>query len=309
MMATTKRTAKQLAGPGSGVPMTVDAYISGFPADVQVVLRTVRATIRAAAPNAEERISYRMPAYFQDGVVVYFAGFKQHIGLYPPVRDPQVRARVARYAGPKGNLQFPSHEPMPRALITAVVKAQVKANAEKAARKAGSEKAATSRSKAALSTAKAAGAKRPAAKSAHVKPARSTETTFAAPSSGLTEHEFRRIALALEGAVEGAHMGHPDFRVHNRIFASLHHDRTTGGLMLNPEQQAELLRAHPDAFTPASGAWGRGGATVVRLAAVSDEVLGEALTLAWQNAVAKGPTRSRAKTRTPARTRTQGKQR
>jgi hypothetical protein len=108
----------------------------------------------------------------------------------------------------------------------------------------------------------------------------------------MRERDFRRIALGMEGAVEGAHMGHPDFRVQNRIFATLHHDRAFGGLALTPTQQERLLREHPDAFEPASGAWGRAGATTVRLASAAEEVLGEAMTLAWQNTIAKGPSRS-----------------
>ena len=112
---------------------SVDEYIAGFPADIQAVLRAVRATVRAAAPGAEERISYRMPAVFQDGVVVYFAAFKRHIGLFPPVEDPAVRAQVAPYAGPKGNLQFPYDQPIPHQLIAAVVEARLVANLAKAA--------------------------------------------------------------------------------------------------------------------------------------------------------------------------------
>jgi hypothetical protein len=108
----------------------------------------------------------------------------------------------------------------------------------------------------------------------------------------MREGDFRRMALAMEGAVEGAHMGHPDFRVHNRIFATLHHDRAFGGLVLTPEQQAHVLREHPEAFEPASGAWGRAGATTVRLALVTEEALGDAMTLAWQQIAAKGPPRS-----------------
>jgi hypothetical protein len=110
-----------------------------------------------------------------------------------------------------------------------------------------------------------------------------------AKSDPTRERDFRRIALGMEGAVEGAHMGHPDFRVNNRIFAALHHDRAFGGLALTSIQQARLLSEHPNAFEPASGAWGRAGATTVRLASVAEEALGEAMTLAWQNTVAKGP--------------------
>jgi hypothetical protein len=110
-------------------------------------------------------------------------------------------------------------------------------------------------------------------------------------------NDFRRIALGMEGAVEGAHMGHPDFRVNNRIFATLHHDGESGMVKLTPDQQEQFTRAHPDAFAPESGAWGRAGSTRVRLASVHEETLGEAVTLAWQNTVNRGtskPTRKRS---------------
>jgi uncharacterized protein YdhG (YjbR/CyaY superfamily) len=117
----------------NAMPASVDEYIAGFPPDIQDVLRSVRATVRSAAPHAEERISYRMPALFQQGVVVYFAAFKHHIGLFPPVEDAAVRAVVARYAGPKGNLQFAYTEPIPHELIARVVRARLMANQAKAA--------------------------------------------------------------------------------------------------------------------------------------------------------------------------------
>jgi hypothetical protein len=82
-------------------------------------------------------------------------------------------------------------------------------------------------------------------------------------------------------------MGHPDFRVDNRIFATLHADNKFGMVALTPEQQQGLIAEHPDTFTPESGAWGRAGCTRVHLASVQEEVLGDALTLAWQNAVHK----------------------
>jgi uncharacterized protein YdhG (YjbR/CyaY superfamily) len=116
----------------NALPANVDQYIASFPAEVQAVLHAVRATIRQAAPQAEERISYRMPAVFQNGVVVYFGAFKRHLGLFPPVDDPQVRARVAEYAGPKGNLQFPYDQPIPHELIAAVVKSRLEANLARA---------------------------------------------------------------------------------------------------------------------------------------------------------------------------------
>src|SRR5687767_3559175 len=95
--------------------------------------------------------------------------------------------------------------------------------------------------------------------------------------------DFRRIALAMEGAVEGAHMGHPDFRVNKRIFASLHSGDPFGMVKLTPEQQQEIMGQHPSAFSPEAGAWGRAGCTRVTLSAVDEDTLGEAITLAWRN--------------------------
>jgi uncharacterized protein YdhG (YjbR/CyaY superfamily) len=115
------------------MPSEVDEYIAGFPAEIRRLLDSVRATVLAAVPHAEERISYKIPAVFSSGVVVYYAAFKGHIGLYPPVADPAVAARVARFAGPKGNLQFPFSEPLPLDLITDVAKANLAANLAKAA--------------------------------------------------------------------------------------------------------------------------------------------------------------------------------
>ena len=117
-------------------PTDIDGYISQFPAEVQAVLRDVRAAIRRAAPEAEETISYQMPAFRQHGILVYFAAWKAHIGLYPPISgDKAIEKAVARYAGPKGNLQFPLDEPMPLALIERIVKLRVKQDTEKAAAK------------------------------------------------------------------------------------------------------------------------------------------------------------------------------
>ena len=94
---------------------------------------------------------------------------------------------------------------------------------------------------------------------------------------------FRRIALGMKDATEGAHMNHPDFRVHGRIFATLHPDKTRGMVKLSPEQQQEFIARDGSAFAPENGAWGRQGCTAVRLDAVDAETLGEAMTLAWQN--------------------------
>jgi hypothetical protein len=108
----------------------------------------------------------------------------------------------------------------------------------------------------------------------------------------MTPDRFRRIALGLDGAIEGAHHGHPDFRVGRRVFATLGYpDRRCGMVSLTPDQQRTWVREHPDAFVPVKGKWGDQGATTVRLDAVDEETLGEALTLAWQNTVAKGGAR------------------
>ena len=117
----------------------------------------------------------------------------------------------------------------------------------------------------------------------------------------MTPTGFRRIALGLKDAVEQAHHGHPDFRVGGRIFATLGYPNTKFGVvMLTPDQQRTFVRDHPGVFVPAAGAWGDQGSTTVRLNAVDEEALGEALTLAWRNAVEKGPTRSAS--RKPAAT-------
>ena len=117
----------------SEAPTNVDEYIAGHSAETRKLLEAVRATVLAAVPGGEERISYKMPAVFSSGVVVYYAAFKNHIGLYPPVADPAVAAKVAKFAGPKGNLQFPYAEPLPLNLIAEVAKARLAANLVKAA--------------------------------------------------------------------------------------------------------------------------------------------------------------------------------
>jgi uncharacterized protein YdhG (YjbR/CyaY superfamily) len=110
-----------------GKSAEVDAYIAAFPAKVQKLLGQVRRTICMAAPQAVECISYRIPAYRQNGVLVYFAGFKSHIGLYPPVRgDAALAKSVKQYAGPKGNLRFPYDEPLPLDLIARIVRHKVR---------------------------------------------------------------------------------------------------------------------------------------------------------------------------------------
>ena len=101
-------------------------------------------------------------------------------------------------------------------------------------------------------------------------------------------HDFRRIALSLEGAEEGSHMGSPDFRVGGRIFATLAAAKQGyGNLMLTPEQQAMFVAELPDVFIPIAGGWGRNGATHVRLAATNEDLLAGALHTAWKLRVEK----------------------
>lgn len=110
-------------------PVSVDAYIAEFPEALQAVLRRIRSTIRNAAPEAEETISYRMPAFRLNGPLVYFAAFKNHVGFYPPVHgDERLMREVAPYANEKGNLRFPLDRPIPYALIGRIVKARVREN-------------------------------------------------------------------------------------------------------------------------------------------------------------------------------------
>ena len=118
----------------------------------------------------------------------------------------------------------------------------------------------------------------------------------------ITASAFRRIALGMSGAIEGAHMGHPDFRANGKIFATLHADDKHGMVKLAPDQQRDFVRAQPEAFTPENGAWGRQGCTRVRLAAVDEDTLGEAMTLAWQNnSTARSPRASKSRKIAPRR--------
>jgi uncharacterized protein YdhG (YjbR/CyaY superfamily) len=112
---------------------SIDQYIGGRPAAVQPILRKLRATIKRAAPDAEEIISYGIPAFRLHGVLVYVAAFKNHIGLYPPIRgNAKLQAAVSSYAGAKGNLRFPLDQPIPYALIARIVKFRARQNLAKA---------------------------------------------------------------------------------------------------------------------------------------------------------------------------------
>lgn len=102
----------------SPAPATVDEYIAGFEPSVRAILRKIRAAVRRGAPGAEEVISYGMPAVRGRGILVYYAAFQGHIGLYPPIKgDAALEKAAARYANEKGNLRFPFSEPIPYELI------------------------------------------------------------------------------------------------------------------------------------------------------------------------------------------------
>jgi len=117
-------------------PANIDEYIGTFPNDVQEILEKVRMTIQKAAPDATEKISYAMPAFEQNGIVVYFAAFKNHIGLYAlPSGHEAFQEELSQYKSGKGSVQFPLTKPMPYDLITKIVKFRVKENLEKVKKK------------------------------------------------------------------------------------------------------------------------------------------------------------------------------
>lgn len=118
------------------VPQTVDEYISDFPEEIRVILNKVRATIKSAAPDAEECISYMMPAYKQNGIIGYFAGQKKHLGFYAtPNGNKEFKEELSKYKTGKGSIQFPYTADIPYDLIAAMVKFNVLKNLEKPIKK------------------------------------------------------------------------------------------------------------------------------------------------------------------------------
>lgn len=114
------------------IPTTVDEYISGFEPKLQKKLEQLRQTITKAAPAAEEMISYGMPAYKYHAVLVYFAGYKSHIGFYAtPTGHEAFKKELSVYKEGKGSVQFPLDEALPLSLVTKIVKFRVKENLEK----------------------------------------------------------------------------------------------------------------------------------------------------------------------------------
>ena len=111
---------------------SIDEYIAVFPADVQDILQELRSVIKASAPDAIEVISYQMPAFKQNGILVYFAAFKKHIGFYPaPQGIEEFKDELSQYKGGKGSVQFPIDKPLPIELISRIVKFRVQENLNK----------------------------------------------------------------------------------------------------------------------------------------------------------------------------------
>lgn len=114
-------------------PQTIDEYIAGFPPDVQEILQKIRATIREAAPGAQETIKYRMPTFTLNGNLVHFAAFKKHIGFYPiPTGIKKFAKELSAYKTSKGAVQFPLDQPIPYDLIRRIVEFRVEENLRKA---------------------------------------------------------------------------------------------------------------------------------------------------------------------------------
>jgi uncharacterized protein YdhG (YjbR/CyaY superfamily) len=110
----------------------IDAYIAEFPKDTQKILKELRATIKKAAPKAEEAIKYAIPTFVLNGNLVHFAAYKSHIGFYPaPMGIEAFKEETAPYEAGKGTLQFPLDKPIPLNLITKIVKFRVEQNMEK----------------------------------------------------------------------------------------------------------------------------------------------------------------------------------
>jgi uncharacterized protein YdhG (YjbR/CyaY superfamily) len=125
-----KKTVKKKAA--ATIAASVDAYIQKFPAETQEALEQVRAAVKRAAPQAVEKISYAMPAFELHGILVYFAGYKSHIGFYAtPSGHSEFDKALAKYKVGKGSVQFPLDEKMPVKLIEKMVKFRVKENLEK----------------------------------------------------------------------------------------------------------------------------------------------------------------------------------
>jgi uncharacterized protein YdhG (YjbR/CyaY superfamily) len=120
---------------------SIDEYIATFPQDIQKILQELRAVIQAAAPEAQEKISYQMPTFFLNGNLVHFAAFKHHIGFYPAPRGLEAFAQeLSIYEGAKGSVRFPIDQPLPLELISRIVKYRVADQLKNAQIKKGKKK-------------------------------------------------------------------------------------------------------------------------------------------------------------------------
>ena len=118
--------------PNKTVPTSIDEYIAAFPQDVQAILEKIRETIRNAAPDAEEKISYQLPTFTQKGNLVHFGAFKNHIGFYPASTGiEKFKNELSAYQWAKGSVQFPFDMPIPYSLIGRIVKFRVRENLER----------------------------------------------------------------------------------------------------------------------------------------------------------------------------------
>jgi len=114
------------------IPRNIDEYIAGCPENVRETLEEIRAIIRKAAPGAEEKISYHMPAFDLNGILVYFAAQTRHIGFYPTSSGVTAfKKELGSYKSSKGAIQFPLDQPLPLELIDRIVKFRVRENAER----------------------------------------------------------------------------------------------------------------------------------------------------------------------------------
>jgi uncharacterized protein YdhG (YjbR/CyaY superfamily) len=121
--------------------VSIDEYIATFPAEIKYKLEQVRATIKAAAPEATEKISYQMPTFYLYGNLIHFAAFKNHIGLYPtPSGIEAFQQELSQYEGSKGAIKFPHDKPLPLDLISKITKYRIEENLKKAEIKAGKKK-------------------------------------------------------------------------------------------------------------------------------------------------------------------------
>jgi uncharacterized protein YdhG (YjbR/CyaY superfamily) len=121
--------------------ISIDEYIATFPEEIQKILEQLRAIIRAAAPDAVEKISYQMPTFAQKGNLVHFAAWKNHIGFYPTSSGTQAfRQELSMYEGAKGSVKFPIDQPLPLELISTIVKFRVAENLQRAKMKSKKKK-------------------------------------------------------------------------------------------------------------------------------------------------------------------------